>query len=190
MRQRVAGYQDERHQNRAPTTATDLCAWLAEQDAAQPASRAALAITILTYHGAKGLEWPLVILTDLNDSPKGKTFGLHVTSELAADAIDWRNPLADRWLRFWPWPLGAQKANVVIDAAGASSNEGRIAARVERDERARLLYVGATRARDYLVLALPKSHAWLDELLSDAGDSAIAIPEQGATEIHVNRRSP
>jgi ATP-dependent helicase/nuclease subunit A len=192
LRQLVAAYQDERHQNRAPTTATDLCAWLSEQNSGQPPSRSADAITITTYHGAKGLEWPLVILTDLEDKPKGSAFGLHVMSDIAADKIDWKNPLGGRWLRFWPWPFGAQKKDVFLDATAASSVEGKLAARVERDERARLLYVGATRARDYLVFALPKSNAgwaWLDELHSDAGNSAVVAPAPGETKIQVNGRS-
>jgi ATP-dependent helicase/nuclease subunit A len=192
LRQLVAAYQDERHQNRAPTTATDLCAWLSEQNSGQPPSRAADAITIMTYHGAKGLEWPLVVLTDLEDKPKGSAFGLHVMSDVAANDIDWKDPLTGRWLRFWPWPFGAQKTNVGLDATAANSVEGRLAARVERDERVRLLYVGATRARDYLVLALPNSKAgwaWLDELRSDTGNSAIVAPAPGETKIEVNGRS-
>ena len=109
LRALVARYQDERKQDRAPSTVTDLCAWLAEQEGNQPASRATDAVTILTYHRAKGLEWPMVILTDLEREPRNNPFGLHVTSDRAADKIDWRNPLADRWLRLWPWPFGPQK---------------------------------------------------------------------------------
>jgi len=68
-----------------------------------------------------------------------------------------------------------QKKDVVLDAIATNSDEGKEAARAERVERARLLYVGATRARDYLVLALPKSKsgwAWVDELTSDGGGPA------------------
>jgi ATP-dependent helicase/nuclease subunit A len=174
LRGLVAAYQEDRQRNRAPTTATDLCAWLAEQEAAQPESRAENAVTVLTYHGSKGLEWPLVVLTDLDAKPKASAFGLHLASDVAGPEIDWNDPLAGRWLRFWPWPFGAQKKDVALDATAANSEEGKKAARAEREERARLLYVGATRARDYLVLALPKSKtnnwAWLDELRSDSGE--------------------
>jgi len=189
LRALVAQYQDERSQDRAPATVTDLCAWLADQEATRPASRASDAVTILTYHKAKGLEWPLVILTDLEREPRNDPFGLHVMSDRAAENIDWRQPLADRWLRLWPWPFGAQKANVVLDATALDSPEGKEATRIEREERARVLYVGATRARDYLVLALPpskKGWAWLDELVSAAGGPAIVVPAAGTTKMTVN----
>jgi ATP-dependent exoDNAse (exonuclease V) beta subunit len=189
LRKLVATYEDERDRSRAPTTVTDLCAWLGSQDAEQPPSRAPDAVTVLTYHGSKGLEWPLVVLTDLDDEPKGRAFGAHVMSDIPASEIDWNDPLAKRWLRFWPWPMGGQKDNVVLDASAANSPEGKEAARVERAERSRLLYVGATRARDYLVMALPKSTtgwAWLDELKSDTGVPAFVAPKVGDTEVQVN----
>ena len=191
LRALVAGYQDECSQDRAPSTVTGLCAWLTEQEGNQPASRATDAVTILTYHKAKGLEWPLVVLTDLEREPKKTPFGLHVMSDRAARDLDWKNPLADRWLRLWPWPFGSQKKDVVLDTTAANSPEGQEVARLDREERARVLYVGATRARDYLVLALPpstKGWAWLDELKSGAGAAgpAIVAPKGEATTISVN----
>jgi ATP-dependent exoDNAse (exonuclease V) beta subunit len=78
----------------------------------------------------------------------------------------------------------------VLDARAASLPEGIAAERAERAERARLLYVGATRAQDYLVLVLPKSKtngwAWLDELRSDSGGPAFAVPNVGDTVVEVN----
>ena len=183
LRALVGQYEDERKQNRAPATATDLCAWLAEQEATCPASRATDAVTLLTYHRAKGLEWPLVILADLEREPRNDPFGLHVMSDRAAKDMDWRAPLADRWLRLWPWPLGPQEKDVVLDATGPESPEGQEASRIEREERARVLYVGATRARDYLVLAVApskKGWPWLDEL------QTVEIPETGAAKMRVN----
>src|SRR3546814_13529575 len=53
-------------------TLTGACEWLASQSSAcQPQSRHPDAINILTYHGAKGLEWPMVILTELDAQVKG-----------------------------------------------------------------------------------------------------------------------
>lgn len=184
LRKLVAAYEAERDRDRAPTTVTDLCAWLGDQEASRPANRASDAVTILTYHGSKGLEWPLVVLTDLDDEPKDSAFGVRLMSDIPASEIDWKDPLAKRWISFWPWPLGSQKENVVLDISASNSPAGRAAERAERAERARLLYVGATRARDYLVLALPKSTkgwAWLDELTSEAGGPAIVVPLVGDT---------
>jgi ATP-dependent exoDNAse (exonuclease V) beta subunit len=189
LRKLVAAYQEERGRNRAPTTATDLCAWLEVQEATQPASRALDAVTVVTYHKSKGLEWPLVVLTNLEDEPGGSAFGACVASDVASTEIDWNDPLAGRWLRFWPWPLGAQESDVHFDGSAANSDEGKEAARAEQAERARLLYVGATRARDYLVLVRPKKKgwAWIDELRSDSGELAFVVPEIGDAVLQVNR---
>lgn len=190
LRALVATHQDERAQARAPATVSDLCAWLTEQDGRQPPSRADDAVTVLTYHRAKGLEWPLVILTDLDRKPQRDAFGLHVESDRAAEAVDWRAPLADRWLRLWPWPFGAQSRDVGLDGRAAAAPEGQAAARREREEWTRVLYVGATRARDHLVLALPPSKTrewpWLDELRGCDGRPVIAVPAPEATTMIVD----
>jgi ATP-dependent helicase/nuclease subunit A len=189
LRKLVAAYQDQRDRERAPTTATDLCAWLGAQEASRPASRATDAVTVLTYHKSKGLEWRFVVLTDLEDEPKGDAFGVHVASDIASTDINPIDPLAGRWIRFWPWPLGSQTDNVHFDGAAANSEPGREASRADTAERARLLYVGATRARDYLVLVRPKTKkgwVWVDELRSSSGNPAIAVPAAGDTTVLVN----
>ena len=195
LRGAVTAYEEERRRERAPATDSDLCAWLADQEAERPASRAKDAVTVLTYHGSKGLEWPLVILTDLDSEPKGDAFGVQLASDVPSSAIDWRDPLAGRWIRFWPWPLGKQAKDVSFDATAANSIEGQEAARAERAERARLLYVGATRARDYLVLAVRKvvtkkeqriESGWLDELVAGAGGPVMSVPDGDASSTRVN----
>lgn len=179
LRALAVTYEDECTQARSPATMTDFCAWLGEQAGMQPASRDGDAVTVLTYHRSKGLEWPVVVLTDLDRDARNSPFGLHVESTVAPDEIDWRHPLADRRLRLWPWPFGVQKKDVHLDTTGPASAEGCETSRIEREERARVLYVGATRARDHLVLALPQakepSWAWLDELKSTSGGRAVDI---------------
>jgi len=86
-------------------------------------------VRLMTVHGAKGLEFPVVILAD-------------VTANLAArepdQFIDGERKLAAvRLLRCAPWEL--------------VENEAREAAR-ERAEGVRVAYVAATRARDLLVV--------------------------------------
>ena len=139
-------------------------------------------VQVLTYHGAKGLEWNVVVLTSLDSGVPDDSrtaFGVNVES---ARSIDLDDPLADRTIRYWPWPFGAQKRIDGIAETIAESPQHLAAVDLSRDEALRLLYVGMTRARRELVLAIrlksdgtPKSE-WLDELTDAAGKQVIEWP--------------
>jgi ATP-dependent exoDNAse (exonuclease V) beta subunit len=172
VRNLVNVYQDERRTERQAATLTDLCQWLLDQDgAAQPRSQHPDAVQILTYHGAKGLEWPIVLLAELESEAKGSPFRLVAENEAIPN---WQAPLAGRVLHYWPWPYGEQAKDVGLDAAAAASSQGAAALDAERLERTRLLYVGMTRARDYLIFALTgKAPHWLNELCDNAGQPLV-----------------
>lgn len=126
------------------------------------------AVEICTYHRAKGLEWPVVILTSLHS--KSRAFGLapdaaplrlarggrseifSAVPESDAKEFDAQAPLAGRWLRFWPWPYGGIQNALLRDQVEQTPEATRIAL-AELRESLRLLYVGFTRARDHLILA-------------------------------------
>jgi len=153
---------------RTPATAAGLVMHLhrnIESGGNQSANPDENGIHVLTYHKSKGLEWPLVILYDLDYSVLGTAFGTAVESP--AGAMDPLKPLAGRTIRYWPWPYGAIKRDVQLLNAAARTTEA-TAARVNATaENLRLLYVGMTRARDYLVLACRFTGfgtAWLDTL--------------------------
>jgi ATP-dependent helicase/nuclease subunit A len=136
-----------------------------EQDAIRP-PYGIDAVTLLTYHGAKGLEWPVVILTDLDAEYVPDMWKPVVTGgDLAAE-----NPLAGRSIRYWPWPFGGLRktgllGSLGLDELAQDSPEGQEAAARGMAESTRLLYVGFTRARDALILAhRPGKDAWLQAL--------------------------
>jgi ATP-dependent exoDNAse (exonuclease V) beta subunit len=126
------------------------------------------AVEICTYHRAKGLEWPIVILSSLHS--KTRAFGIppdasamrlerggrsqlfSAVPESDAKQFDAKAPLAGRWLRFWPWPYGGIQTTDLVDQV-AGTPESRLVVDAAARESLRLLYVGFTRARDHLILA-------------------------------------
>lgn len=142
----------------------------------------AAGVTVMTYHRSKGLEWPVVILSSLDRDVRPRTF--EVSPELATNqstaTLDPDNPLAGRWIRYWPWPFGNPKTKASLRDRAEQSSVGLASLTREREERARLLYVGFTRARDHLVLATKLTRGvpqcqWLSELTNN-GAPAIALP--------------
>jgi ATP-dependent exoDNAse (exonuclease V) beta subunit len=136
-----------------------------ERDLA-PAPRGTDAVTVVTFHSAKGLQWPVVILTDL-DYDRGP--------DLFRPAVSGREaPLAGRAVRYWPWPFGrsgwggALTAGSGLEDDALATPEGCEEVRRAEAEAARLLYVACTRAREKLVFAhRPGKCAWLS-MLPDA----------------------
>lgn len=140
-------------------------------------------ISVSTYHRAKGLEWPVVILGSLDDKPREPLFNVQPESD--RPVFDPQEPLAGRWIRHWPSPFGALAGAPLVERV-RQTEEGRRVLEQESHERVRLLYVGFTRARDHLVLAIRRQKTngpqlqWLQELRRDDGAGLVGI-EAGST---------
>lgn len=107
-------------------------------------------VTLSTYHGAKGLEWPVVIAFDQNAEARSRLWGV---SSLKVDGdIDVENPLKDRKIKFWPYPFAKQKTKIDIIDKINMSEVGVSATEEGLEEEKRMQYVAFTRARDLLVL--------------------------------------
>ncbi len=183
-------YEDACRATRGAATAAGLIAHLAkglESGGERPAFEGDDAVRVLTYHRAKGLEWSFVILLDLQDGAKRSPFGVY--SEAPEQGMDPWNPLAGRWIRFWPWPYGDQVKDVHLDATAAASPQAHARTEAELAELVRLFYVGSTRARDYLVFATRPStpSAWIESLTRRDGTSVLTLPrENGEVELNVD----
>jgi ATP-dependent exoDNAse (exonuclease V) beta subunit len=137
------------------------------------------AVTVSTWHGAKGLEWPIVVLFELDKVHDANVFGISVERE--SREFDPRDPLAGSWLRIWPEIFTPRRSRTTVhDRLATHTVAG--AARERRDqEDLRLLYVGWTRARDRVILA-GRSGKLLEGILrhlSDESGLVLDDPESG-----------
>ena len=176
-------YEDYCRGGRLAASISGLIVWLgeiAEQGQDLLAESAINAVKVMTHHAAKGLEWPVVILTDLAKDIKDRLWSISAQSGTDFDA---QNPLANRYIRYWPWPFGQQKKVAVSDAI-ANSPIADGFRKMAIEESKRLLYVSMTRARDLLVLARSSrklSGEWLDcveapWLLPETGSAHVTLP--------------
>jgi ATP-dependent exoDNAse (exonuclease V) beta subunit len=165
-------YMNQCSAQNQPATGAGLVLWLyqlaqAEEDT-QATGGAENAIQLVTHHGAKGLEWPIVIAMDLDAKLKPRLWGLSVLPSPSAISLD--DPLAGRTLRYWPAFTGLLSANIPLLDQINDSPEGQAAMEQEIQESKRLLYVSLTRPRDGLILTMNKADEngeWMDTLEAD-----------------------
>ncbi len=137
----------------------------------QGSGESADAVRIVTYHRSKGLEYPIAICHSLDQSLREQVWGLNLVAESAEPDLD--NILGNRWLRFWVNPYADQLGKTRLEGQLHDSEAWHKARRHALDEEARLLYVGLTRARDYLIFPTAmKGTRWLNRVFN-SGDETI-----------------
>lgn len=180
-------YEDECVSAKRAATVAGLLRWLDEQVGAEADGRAVTAdnaVSVLTYHRAKGLEWPVVVLAGLDAPTKTAIWSVRARTE---GAFNPAAPLDNRFVHCWLKPLGPSAKPPAVQAAEASE----LAQGMHQQalaEHKRLLYVGLTRARDINILAIrqhPKKGlqtGWIDEIPGAANvllnpDLQAALPD-------------
>jgi ATP-dependent exoDNAse (exonuclease V) beta subunit len=114
------------------------------------------AVNVLTYHKAKGLEWHAVILESLDkdeldqdDLIRKSFFGVN---DVVAKLPDGDNVYPERYILLLPWFTGRKKkVTADVFALITETSEFKNIELKTREESKRLMYVGVTRARDYLI---------------------------------------
>ena len=133
-------------------------------------------VRVMTVHGSKGLQAPIVILADATDDPKPRrlTFDMKMAN----------------WDKLPVFALGKDERHGAVAAAHDAKE------RAEREEHWRLLYVAMTRAEDLLVVTgitrtadrtLPDDnwHSAVDAVMVDMGaEWQDAGPRWGQKRVH------
>ena len=164
-----------------------MLAWYEEQEEVKRGVvRGEDTVQVLTWHKAKGLEWPITVLFQLDKVYPALPFGVGGVSDQEFDLVD---PLVDRWLRYFPDPYLDPSNPFAKVSSGAPFHDRLqdIQVTLDHQEKAkrqelRLLYVGWTRARDKVVLAGRKGYLQkgiLKLLVDENGNSLLAKPENG-----------
>ncbi len=179
-------YEDHCASQHGAATLTGFLFWLENPTSPeldlQPVVTGGDAVHVLTYHRAKGLEWPVVVVTDFHYGWWPRLWD--VRAESTSETLDLDRPLAGRTVRFYPNVFGRNTKDVaVLDVIMASDEAAAVAATNEAELR-RLAYVGMTRTRDTVVIAVSpvaqKADTWIrafeSEHLLPESDS-LALPE-------------
>jgi ATP-dependent exoDNAse (exonuclease V) beta subunit len=194
LRGAARAYEDFCRVQRCAATVAGLVEHLATLEDQQDADLQAVpgtedAVTVSTWHSAKGLEWPVVVLASLGFERDRDVWSPCVEPPATFDPA---RPLADRWIRYWPWPYGKLSARLELADRADGGPEAAALRDDEARERVRLLYVAFTRARDRLVLAgavkrgVPAVVA-LDPLRDEAGQPVLRVPFGSADGMGVAR---
>lgn len=161
-------YEDECLSSGQPGTVNGLLLWLQKLDGEAKDGRAAAshgAVEVMTFHGSKGLEWPIVVIVGLDHAYRTDLWQVRARTD---GEFDVSVPLANRFVHYWPYPYGASESDET--AAAEATQTGETMAHSALEENCRLLYVSLTRARDQIILvSKPGSNGgrpplnWLNE---------------------------
>ena len=141
------------------------------------------AVNVLTYHKSKGLEWPVVICHELDRNLRDDVFGLAIDG---TEEVDLDNILAGRTMRYWVNPYADQRGKMPLIDRIKQGPEQLAATAHALQEDARVMYVGITRARDYLVLPAFGTPTRRLNVLAHEGREDIpflAPPDVGISEV-------
>lgn len=182
-------YEEHCVQMNLPATIDGFIAYIAQVN--PTGSGDPTGVQLHTYHSCKGLQWKYVILlslnthvADLKKAVASETYGVHPVHETTPSAD---NPYPEVYIRLTPWVYGGGKTvpdEISVRIEG--SDDFRRAYRDMLAETNRVLYVGMTRPRDVLILAIeePKTTALLQWPKDDGvSGAASTIPAGGDWDV-------
>ncbi len=174
LRKLALQYEEACNRLQSAASLGGLLLWLNELESEerdfQAAGESPEAINVMTYHRSKGLEWPIVVCYNLEKDIRTELWGLNIEQEEGTQ-VDLNNILSNRWLRYWVNPYDKQfKGTPLAERLAQSEVQAKKIAQATQEEN-RLLYVGLTRARDYLIFPTTNTPTkWLNRAWHEGKD--------------------
>jgi len=174
LRKLALQYEEGCNRLQSAASLGGLLLWLNELESEerdfQAAGESPDAINVMTYHRSKGLEWPIVLCYNLEKDIRTELWGLSIVQEEGTE-VDLNNILGNRWLRYWVNPYDKQfKGTPLAERLAQSTVQAEKIIQATQEEN-RLLYVGLTRARDYLIFPTTNSPTkWLNRAWHEGKD--------------------
>jgi ATP-dependent exoDNAse (exonuclease V) beta subunit len=186
-------YEEGCNRNHSAASLGGFLLWLNDMenngDDLQGSGESPLAVNIITYHKSKGLEYPIVLAHSLENQLRGDIWGFTIVQE--ATEVDLGNLLGNRWLRYWVNPYADQFRNTPLEEKINTSPAKAAKLKEALQEEARLLYVGLTRARDYLVFpSREKPAIWLNRVYHEGREETAALDTAACQTIWEWQGSP
>jgi ATP-dependent exoDNAse (exonuclease V) beta subunit len=191
IRKMALDYEDACNRLQSAASLGGFLLWLDEVshsgNDAQSSGEQLDAVNVMTYHRSKGLEWPIAICHALENELRDSVWGISIIPE--QEEVDLNDLLGKRWLRFWVNPYADQANNTPLLDRIEQSDAKSVVRLAALEEEARLLYVGMTRARDYLVFPSRKNPTkWLNRIWHNAAETPTLDPENQETIWEWNNR--
>lgn len=176
----AAQYEDACNRLHTAASLGGFLLWLGDLETKgtdwQGMSESADTVRVITYHRSKGLEYPMVICHNLENNLRANIWGISLVPE--TKELDLQNVLGQRWIRYWVNPYADQDKKTPLHNRLMESTAYEQVLQEAREEEARLLYVGLTRARDYLVFPTRKKPtSWLNRVWNRGDESQVTLDQ-------------
>ena len=184
--EQAIAYEQSTANSAESATVAGFINYMEEVEIQSELDQSADGVKVATYHKSKGLQWKIVILNSLDDNElelanfvKKNWFGLNLRGDYGNAELQLIPNCGDVTDAVGEAVLALSKQSAGCDDNGYYNM---IHGKVE-GELKRLLYVGATRARDYLITtSLPDGHdktqplAWMKNVIGSPAPAALDTP--------------
>lgn len=184
--EQAIAYEQSTANSAESATVAGFINYMEEVEIQSELDQSAEGVKVATYHKSKGLQWKIVILNSLDDNEleladfvKKNWFGLNLKGDYGSAELQLIPNCGDVTDAVAEAVLALSKQSAGSDDNGYYNM---IHGKVE-GELKRLLYVGATRARDYLITtSLPDGHgktqplAWIKNVIGSSAPAALDTP--------------